>query len=96
MEPSGWSARRIGRAVSRGETSALEIAEAWLERARARQPLVNGFACLLEERALEQARAVDLRVRTGESVGPLAGVPYAVKDNICTEGDPTGCASRSG
>ena len=94
MDPTGWSARRIGQAVSRREVSALEVAEAWIERARARRPRLNGLTCLLEERALSQAREVDRRIGAGEEAGPLAGVPFAVKDNICTEGVSTECASR--
>jgi aspartyl-tRNA(Asn)/glutamyl-tRNA(Gln) amidotransferase subunit A len=93
VEPTTWSALEIARAVTAGERSAVAVAEHYLERARQRQPEVNGFSALLAARALEQAEAVDRRLRDGAPVGPLAGVPCAVKANICTAGDPTTCGS---
>jgi aspartyl-tRNA(Asn)/glutamyl-tRNA(Gln) amidotransferase subunit A len=56
--------------------------------------LVNAFLNVDRERALAQARAVDDKRRRGERVGKLGGLPVAIKDVICTKGEPTTCASR--
>lgn len=84
-------------AIARGETSAAEQAERALARIRETQPDINAFIEVFDERALAQARAVDARLAAGESVdsiGPLAGVPVSVKDNICLEYGRTTCGSR--
>ncbi len=46
------------------------------------------------DRALEQAKQVDAKIAAGEEIGPLAGIPIGIKDNLCTQGIPTTCASR--
>lgn len=82
------SALELGRAIRAGEVSAVEAVQASLAVMEAREGQLNAFITRTGERALEQAKRYD---GTG---GPLAGVPYALKDNICTEGVPTTCASR--
>ena len=76
------------------ERSAEEIAREYLERLTQLEPQLKSFITVTEELALQQARAVDARIRAGEAIGPLAGIPLAVKDNLCTQGIRTTCASR--
>ena len=94
---SGLVGRGIGEIqslVSSGKVSAVEVCRASLERARSLEPRVKAFRALLEEEALRQAERVDQDRRDGRRPGPLAGVPLAVKDVLCTRGVPTTCGSR--
>jgi aspartyl-tRNA(Asn)/glutamyl-tRNA(Gln) amidotransferase subunit A len=79
--------------VRRGELSAESVTQASLEAIEARSSL-NAYLNVMSESALEQARSIDARRARGESLGPLAGVPIALKDVLCTRGFPTTCASR--
>ena len=88
------SASAIAAAVSRRERSAEEVARAALDAIAARDGGVHAFLQTFEEMALRQARAIDTRVAGGETVGALAGVPVALKDNICLAWGRTTCASR--
>jgi aspartyl-tRNA(Asn)/glutamyl-tRNA(Gln) amidotransferase subunit A len=83
----------IARAVGARETSAAELTEAVLQRARARDGAVGAYLTILDELARERARAVDARIAKGEKL-PLAGVPVAVKDNMCLATTRTTCASK--
>lgn len=74
--------------------SAEAIAQAALETIRRKDGSVRAFIDVHADLALEQARAVDEKRRRGERVGPLAGVPLAIKDNLCRRGWRTTCASR--
>lgn len=86
--------RALHRQLVTKERSAEEIAREYLERLAQLEPQLKSFITITEELALQQARAVDARIRAGEEIGPLAGIPLAVKDNLCTQGIRTTCASR--
>jgi aspartyl-tRNA(Asn)/glutamyl-tRNA(Gln) amidotransferase subunit A len=74
--------------------SAVEIAEEALKFAEAENPKTNAYLKLSPERAVDAARKVDAQIAKGEPLGPLAGVPVAVKDVILTKGLRTTCASK--
>jgi aspartyl-tRNA(Asn)/glutamyl-tRNA(Gln) amidotransferase subunit A len=84
----------IAGAVRRGERSARSVAEAALEAIAARDPELHAFLRVTADEARAAADAVDDALRSGRDPGPLAGVPVALKDNLCTRGIPTTCASR--
>lgn len=87
-------AGELHKLFSEGELTAVEITESVLERIEAVDPQLNAFLTVSGELALEQAKAVDERRAKGEPLGPLAGVPVAIKDNVCVDGVRTTCASR--
>jgi aspartyl-tRNA(Asn)/glutamyl-tRNA(Gln) amidotransferase subunit A len=76
-----------------GETTSEEIVGGLLDRA-GRDRRLNVFVHLDAERILDLARASDQRRRSGEPLGPLDGVPVAIKDVLCVQGEPTTCGSR--
>src|ERR1700733_10945059 len=79
--------------VRAGKISSVEIVRQLLDRSN-RLKRLNVFVHLDPERVLDQARALDARRQAGEMVGRLAGVPVAIKDVLCVEGEPTTCGSR--
>ena len=88
------SAVELASAVASGRTSAEEATAAYLDTIDAREGLVRAFNQVLGDRAMEQARAVDRKRSQGELLGPLAGVPIAIKDNLCTPHGRTTCSSK--
>ena len=88
------SAVAIAGAVSKGEASAVEIARAALARIAAKNPALNALLFVDAEGALAQAAAIDRARAAGVPLGPLAGVPIVLKDNLCQRGTPTTCASK--
>ncbi|GAA2725980.1 Asp-tRNA(Asn)/Glu-tRNA(Gln) amidotransferase subunit GatA [Actinocorallia aurantiaca] len=88
------TAAELGGLIAAGETTAVEVAQAHLERIEQVEGKVNAFLHVAAEGALEQARAVDARRAAGEELGPLAGVPIAHKDVFTTRDMPTTCASK--
>jgi aspartyl-tRNA(Asn)/glutamyl-tRNA(Gln) amidotransferase subunit A len=89
-DSSFTTAREIRDAVSSGRSSAVEFVQAALSRIDSTNASLNAFITVAGDRALERARIVDSNHRTA----PLAGVPVAIKDNICTSGITTTAASR--
>ncbi len=94
MNPLELTAARIAAGVAGGDFSAEAVARAHFERIRALEPKVRAFVTLLEEPALAAARAIDAKRARGETLGRLAGVPVALKDNIQLEGVETTCSSK--
>lgn len=80
--------------VARGSVSAVELTRAYLDRAETLNERLSCFLTLDHEGALAAASSVDRARAAGETLGPLAGVPVAVKDNLCTRGVRTTCASK--
>jgi len=87
------TAAGIAAAVRSGERSATEVLEEHVARIDEREAEVHAFNHLLVDEARSRAAALDALVAAGEDVGPLAGVPVALKDNLCTRGIPTTCSS---
>ena len=88
------TALELGAAIKKGETTAVEAVECCFARMKEMEPEVHAFINLDEERAMDQAKKVQKEIEEGKLTGPLAGVPVAVKDNICTKGLATTCGSR--
>ncbi len=88
------TAVELAAAVRSGERSALDIANEALAAIEAREPELNAYNVVLADQARAAAAAVDQKVAAGETVGPLAGVPVALKDNMCTRGVATTCSSK--
>jgi AtzE family amidohydrolase len=81
-------------AVTSGRISATQVVEATLARIRERDPLLNSFTAVIEQRALARAQALDDARTEGEQLGPLAGVPFAVKNLFDVAGIPTVAGSK--
>ncbi|MCS6798055.1 MAG: Asp-tRNA(Asn)/Glu-tRNA(Gln) amidotransferase subunit GatA [Myxococcota bacterium] len=91
LDEPAW---RLRDRVARGECSAVEIAREALQRIEARDPDLGAFLWMDAEGALASAAQVDRARASGQPLGPLAGVPVAIKDNLCVRGTPTTCASK--
>jgi aspartyl-tRNA(Asn)/glutamyl-tRNA(Gln) amidotransferase subunit A len=84
----------LARAIAEGEVSAEEVTRAHLERIEQVDERVHAFLHVIGDSAIESARAVDRKVAEGTPLGPLAGVPLALKDVLTMRGVPTTCGSR--
>jgi aspartyl-tRNA(Asn)/glutamyl-tRNA(Gln) amidotransferase subunit A len=93
-ELTGRTAEELGAAIAAGETSAVEVTRAHLDRIEAVDPAVHAFLHVAGESAVAQAAEVDRRIAAGEKLGPLAGVPVAVKDVVVTQDMPTTAGSK--
>ncbi len=87
------TAAEIARSVRARERSAVEVADAVLASVAERDGAIGAYLTVTADLARNHARRVDERIAAGESL-PLAGVPLAVKDNMCLEGTRTTCASK--
>ena len=77
-----------------GDVSAVELTKAFLAHKDTVEPKVQAFLSDNREYALEAAAAVDAKIAAGETISGLAGVPGAIKDNICIKGQKATCASK--
>jgi aspartyl-tRNA(Asn)/glutamyl-tRNA(Gln) amidotransferase subunit A len=91
---SATTALDLAAAVRAGERSAVDVLEQHLDAIAARESEIHAFNEVTEDHARAAATAVDRLVADGGDPGPLAGVPVAIKDNLCTRGIPTTCSSR--
>lgn len=94
MEFHKLPAHEIAEGVKNGRWTAAEVLSAHLERIKKFDHKINSVVTLSEESALRNAKDIDSKVAGGKDPGPLAGVPFLVKDNFCTEGIRTTCCSK--
>jgi aspartyl-tRNA(Asn)/glutamyl-tRNA(Gln) amidotransferase subunit A len=93
-ELSDLTGAELAAALSAGETTSVEVTRAFLDRIEAHDGDLNSFLHVDADGALASAAAADARRGAGEPASSLAGVPIAVKDLLCTVGQPTTCGSR--
>jgi len=88
------SAKSLASDVREGRKSAVSVLEEHLKVIESRESEVHAFNLIAREKAIEAATEIDKAVASGRDPGPLAGVPVALKDNLCTRGLATTCSSR--
>ena len=88
------SAKELRDKIAAGQISSVDATKAVFERIEKFEPIIGAYISTCQDMALETAADVDRRVAAGRTVGRLAGVPVAVKDNMCTSFGATTCASK--
>ena len=94
MSILNMTALELGRKIKSGDITAPEAARAVLEQIKTQEPVIHAYVTVDQEGALERAAGIQEKIQRGELTGPLAGVPVAVKDNLCTKGLLTTCSSN--
>lgn len=94
MEIYEMTALEVAEKIKNKEISAVEAAESVADCVEARESTYNCYTHFDKELVLKKAEEAQKRIEAGEAESPLAGVPVAIKDNICTKGEVTSCASR--
>ena len=88
------SALELGKAIREGQTTSPEVVEAFYKQIEKTDKTYSCFISLTKALAIEKAKEVQARINAGEFISDVAGVPIALKDNICTKGQRTTCASK--
>ena len=94
MSFANLTAAEIVKKIRAKEFTAKAVATAYLDRIKLFEPKVKAFNEVFHDQALKQAEAVDARLAKGETVGPLVGVPIAIKDNLLIKGEHCTCSSK--
>lgn len=94
MDILSMTALEIGAAIKKKEISSVDAVSAVLDAIEKTDGSINAYITVNREEALARAAEVQAKIDDGELTGPLAGVPFAIKDNICTKGVKTSCASK--
>lgn len=93
VDPKGMTAHGAHKLLHSGDISSVELTEAFLDRTNSIESSIKSFVTVTPEQALEQARAADKRIASGNGA-PLTGIPMQLKDNMATRGVATTCSSR--
>ncbi len=88
------SSREITKLVKQGQLPAVEVISSVLERITQVEGRIHAFISIMKGEALKRAQEIDKKLKEGKQVGRLAGVPIAIKDNMCTAGTRTTCGSH--
>jgi aspartyl-tRNA(Asn)/glutamyl-tRNA(Gln) amidotransferase subunit A len=88
------TANTLRKMILSKEISCVDLVNEIIERIRELEPDINGYITVLEEDALVRANRIDKRIASGETLGAFAGIPIALKDNICLSNVPTTCGSK--
>jgi aspartyl-tRNA(Asn)/glutamyl-tRNA(Gln) amidotransferase subunit A len=88
------TAHELSKLLKNKKISAVELTRLLLDRIEKTEPSIGSYITILEKEAVRHSREVQDKIDRGEDLPPLAGIPMAVKDNICTQGILTTCASR--
>lgn len=94
MDILSYSAVELATAIKEGKVTAVEAMEAVLARIDAKETDINAYVTIDKDAALKAAKEAQEKIEQGTLTGPLAGVPVAIKDNMCTEGVLTTCSSK--
>lgn len=94
MRLTELTALELGKRIQSGEVSVREAVQASFDRMEQTEADVHAYSSVDKEETMREADRIQKQIDGGRLTGPLAGVPMAVKDNICTEGRPTTCGSR--
>lgn len=94
MKLNQLTAHELHGMLTKKEVSAVEIAESVYERIDQVEEKVKAIVTLTKDIALKQAAQIDEKVKNGENISPLAGIPAVIKDNMCTKGVKTTCSSK--
>ncbi len=94
MKEMEFTALELAKKIHKREISVREAVEAAFKRIEEKEAVLHGYITLDQEGALKRAELVQKQIDSGEQTGILAGVPVAVKDNVCTKGIRTTCASK--
>ncbi|MCQ2493959.1 MAG: Asp-tRNA(Asn)/Glu-tRNA(Gln) amidotransferase subunit GatA [Lachnospiraceae bacterium] len=88
------TAVELGKAIKAGEYTAVQAMQAVLDQIDKTEETVHAYVTIDKDAALAKAAEAQKKIEAGELTGPLAGVPVAIKDNMCTEGMLTTCSSK--
>ncbi len=95
MDIMSLTAVELGKKIRAGEVTAMEAAKAALDKIKEVDKTINSYVTVLDEdTVMTRAKEVQKQIEAGTLNGPLAGVPVAIKDNMCTEGILTTCSSK--
>ncbi|MEC9378163.1 MAG: amidase, partial [Candidatus Latescibacterota bacterium] len=94
MSEAQWTAHEAVQRLTSGDIGSVELIDALITRIESEDERVNAYVHLDADAARAQAQDVDERRQRGDTLGPLAGVPIAIKDVVCVRGGRTTCGSR--
>ncbi|MGL6106395.1 Asp-tRNA(Asn)/Glu-tRNA(Gln) amidotransferase subunit GatA [Romboutsia sp.] len=88
------SIKKMVEGIKGGSLKSEDIVSNFLKNIKEKEDSINAFLYLQKDKCIKQAREIDEKIKNGEKTGRLAGIPIAIKDNICTKGIKTTCASK--